>query len=92
MQFSVVATWSLCTGGGRQGLSCAHSTRGHHMKLFKKPSRLLLRSNFFTRRVISTWNALPEEVVSAPTVSIFKASLDSHWTDIEYGYEQRPRA
>ena len=51
------------------------------MKLFKKPSRLLLRSNFFTQRVISTWNALPEEVVLAPTVSIFKASLDSHWTD-----------
>jgi len=59
---------------------------------FQEPSRLLLRSNLFTQRVISTWNALPDEVFSAPTISTFKASLDSHWIDIGYGYEQRPRA
>ena len=60
------------------------------MKLFKKLSRPLLRSNFFTQRVINTWNSLPAEVVSAPTISTFKASLDNYWNDIGYGYEQRP--
>ena len=80
-------------------LSSVHSTRGHCMKLFKKQSRLMLRSNFFTQRVISTWqrvistwNSLPDEVVLSPTTSTFKASLDSHWFDIGHGYEQRPRA
>ena len=34
-------------------LNSVHSTRGHCMKLFKKQSHLLLRSNFFTQRVIS---------------------------------------
>jgi len=62
------------------------------MKLFKKQSHLLLRSNFFTRRVISTWNCLSDEVVLQPTTSTFKASLDSHWFDIGHGHEQRPRA
>jgi len=71
-------------------LSSVHSTRGHCMKLYKKQSHLLLRSNFFTQRMISTWNSLPDEVVLSPTTSTFKASLGSHWFD--YGYEQRPRA
>ena len=62
------------------------------MKFFKKPSHLLLRSNFFTQRVINTWNYLPAEVASAPTISTFKASLDNYWNDIGYGYEQRPSA
>ena len=73
-------------------LSSVHHTRGHHLKLFKKSSRLLLRSNFSTRRVINTWNSLPAEVVSAPTISTFTVSLDNYWNDIGYGYEQRPSA
>ena len=73
-------------------LSSVHSTRGHCMKLFKKQSRLLLRSNFFIQRVINTWNSLPDKVVLSPTTSTFKASLDSHWFDIGHGCEKRPRA
>ena len=36
------------------------------------------------------WNKLPEEVVQAPTVSVFKARLDSHWLEIEYGHCESP--
>ena len=62
------------------------------MKLFKRPSRLKMRLNFFTQRVVSTWNSLPEEVVSAVTVAYFKQKLDLYWGKLGYGYEQRPRA
>jgi len=47
---------------------------------------LQLRANFFTQRVINQWNSLPDEVVSAPTISIFKKRLDELWTSsLGYG-------
>ncbi|KAK3777007.1 hypothetical protein RRG08_008862 [Elysia crispata] len=55
------------------------NTRGHSKKLIKKRSRLAVRSNFFSERVVSGWNSLPESVVSAPSVNAFKNSLDTHW-------------
>ena len=62
-------------------------TRGHHLKLYKNQCRLQLRANFFTQRVINQWNSLPDEVVSAPTISVFKDRLDDLWTSSGYGYE-----
>ena len=40
-------------------LSPVKNTRGHHMKLYNKYSRLQVRENFFTQRVINMWNTLP---------------------------------
>ena len=54
-------------------------TRGHHLRLTKMRARLHARGNFFSHRVVSPWNALPEEVVSAATTNCFKNRLD-HWT------------
>ena len=51
-------------------------TRGHHLKLIKPRSRGLLRSKFFSRRVVDCWNQLPAEVVSAVSTNSFKAKLD----------------
>ena len=62
------------------------------MKLFKKPSRLQLQSNFFTQRTVNMWNSLPPIVVSATNGPLFKQKLQEHWTDIGYGYVQRPGA
>ena len=53
-------------------------TRGHHLRLTKKRARLHARGNFFSHRVVSPWNALPEEVVLAATTNCFKNRLD-HW-------------
>jgi hypothetical protein len=50
--------------------------RGHPWKVKKMRSRLLLRHNFFSQRVVNPWNALPASVVSSPNVDIFKARLD----------------
>ena len=68
-------------------LSPVHQTRGHHLKLYKRPARLQLRANFFTQRVINEWNRLPSDVVSAPTISLFKQKFDVFWRDQGCGYE-----
>jgi len=51
-------------------------TRGHSYKLVKKRSYGNLRKNFFSQRVINIWNGLPQEVVDADTVNLFKNRLD----------------
>ena len=35
-----------------------------------------IRRKFFTQRVVTPWNRLPEEVVDAPSLEAFKATLD----------------
>ena len=57
------------------------NTRGHSRKLIKHRSRLNIRSTFFSKRVVSDWNSLPESVVSAPNMNTFKNRLDAHWAN-----------
>ena len=54
--------------------------RRHQYKLVVKRSRTRLRQSFFSRRVISHWNKLPGEVVSAITLSSFKTRLDKYFS------------
>ena len=49
-------------------------TRGHQLKLKKRSSRSQLRAKFFTNRVVTPWNNLPEEVVSATSTNSFKGT------------------
>ena len=42
--------------------STSTTTRGHTMKLFKHHTNSLIRSNFFSNRVINDWNSLPQFV------------------------------
>ena len=60
--------------------------RGHPLKLRKQRFRLNLRGNFFSNRIINTWNNLPASVVTAPSVDSFKRRLDSHWQDLPTMY------
>jgi ribonuclease P/MRP protein subunit RPP40 len=53
-------------------------TRGHKYKLVKNRSRLEIRRNFFSQRVVSQWNRLPSAVVEADTVNSFKNRYDSY--------------
>ena len=55
------------------------ATRGHPLKLFKRRSRLNVRANSFSMRVIDNWNSLPTNVVLAPSVNSFKNRLNKHW-------------
>jgi hypothetical protein len=58
-------------------VSNANRTRGHRFKIVKKRSRLELRRNFFSQRVVNTWNNLPTSVVETDSVNCFKNRLDS---------------
>ena len=60
-------------------------TRGNSLKLNKPRSRLNIRQNFFSQRVINAWNQLPEFVISSSTsVNRFKNTIDRHFQEI-YG-------
>ena len=51
---------------------------GHSLKLFKERSRLLLRKQTFTPRVVDSWNNLPDNVVNAPSINAFKNRFNTH--------------
>ena len=52
------------------------SLRGHDYKLYKYRARTSTRLHFFSLRVVSTWNDLPNTLVSSPSKDIFKKRLD----------------
>ena len=57
-------------------------TRGHRFKITKVMSRLEIRRNFFSQRVVNKWNELPLCVVEAESVNAFKNRLDKYWKNI----------
>ena len=62
------------------------ATRGHQLKLAKKQHRFKVRSNSFSLRVIGSCNALPENVVMAPSLNCFKSRLNTHWKNHLYKF------
>ena len=61
-------------------LDTATTTRGHKYKLKKLRCCSSLRQNFFSFRVVDSWNALPPDVVNAPSLQAFKCRLDCTWS------------
>jgi len=43
-------------------------TRGHSFKLKKERSLKNIRQQYYSNRILSSWNNLPAEVVSAPSL------------------------
>jgi len=59
------------------------SLRDHHLKLYKKQCRLNGRQYYFSQRIVSLWNLLPNHVVTAPSVRSFKKRLDDHMAEMD---------
>ena len=51
-------------------------SRGHSLGIYGRPFGTLMRRSFFTQRVVSLWNSLPQKVVEAKKLYIFKKQLD----------------
>ena len=63
------------------------SIRGHSHKLKKPFARRAVRANFFSVRVVNSWNSLPESVVAAPTLNSFKSRLNKVWSSFMYSQD-----
>jgi len=55
-------------------LKYSSRTRGHTFKLLKEQ---IFRANSFSERVINSWNRLPTEVVTAPSLDVFNTKFDT---------------
>ena len=53
-----------------------HFLYGNGSKLKEGRFRLDIRKRFFTVRVVKHWHRFPREAVAAPSLAVFKASLD----------------
>ena len=54
-------------------------TRGKEEKIYKERSRLEIRRNFFSQRVVNVWNSLPSSVRHSETVPQLKRKIDKHF-------------
>ena len=61
--------------------SATRHTRGHQFKLEVWSADI----HRWSRRLLTTWNCLPENVISAPTVNVFKTRMDEHFSHLAYG-------
>ena len=61
-------------------------TRGHSCKLFKPHAISRARANFFSVRIIDFWNNLPDFIIQAHSITVFKNLLDNHCSDLMYNY------
>ena len=62
-------------------------TRGHKFKLQSGKFRNNPRKFFFSNRVVSVWNELPDVIVEAADVTKFKIMLDNYMTDFDFVYD-----
>ena len=63
------------------------STSGHPLKIFKKRYRIRIRGHFFGNRVVDSWNELPIDIVTAPSLNTFKTRLNKCWKGRPYKFE-----
>jgi len=58
--------------------------RGHSLKLQKRECHLSVRANVLGFRIVNFWNSLPEDIVTAPSVNIFKGRFDKKYAYLQY--------
>ena len=74
--YKIMQGMSKVDRGKLFSLSQNTRTRGHTLKLRAGRVRTDKRKYFFTKRVVSLWNSLPQDVVMASGLDAFKRGLD----------------
>ena len=62
-------------------------TRGNFLKLHVERYKYNLRKFSFYVRIDNIWNSLPDSVVTAKLVNMFKNELDKYWQNKEVYYD-----
>lgn len=62
--------------------------RGSSYKLKKEGKSCPQKRQAFSYRIINDWNSLPEDVVTAKSIHIFKNLLDKFWEKHKYDYSE----
>ena len=66
-------------------------SRYNSLKLIK-PRALTSHKQFsFSHRVINNWNELPDSVVLADNLNMFKRNLEFFWKDKDFKYEDKKK-
>ena len=60
------------------------TTRSNKFKLKKPRVNSKPFQSFFSNRIINIWNGLPQGVVNAGSINLFKNLVDSHFKEIIY--------
>ena len=86
-----IETYKYIHGKYQVDFTYCHSTnpmvllqRGHSFKLDKRHCKLIVRENVLGCRIVNFWNSLPESVVSAESVNVFKGRFDKHCCLLRY--------
>ena len=62
-------------------------TRGNSLKLLKQRFKKEIKKNYFSLTVTNIWNSLPNDIVMAKNLNIFKSRLDRMWSDLHYDFD-----
>ena len=62
-------------------------TRGNSLKLVKQRFKKEIRKIYLSLRLTSIWNSLPNDIVMAKNLTIFKSRLDRMWSDLHYDFD-----
>lgn len=73
-------------------LHSSDRTRGHDKKLKYMKFNTNLRKYFYTYRIISIWNGLPDNIVNEVTMNGFERGLDEFWNKAEFKFDWRMNA
>ena len=66
---------------------CSRVSRDGDIKLFKPYARTNLRTNFFSNRIIDTWNSLSLDTKNATSINSFKQGIDNDLFHLYYNYD-----
>ena len=62
-------------------------TRGHQRKLTKSRANKIVKQKMLAYRVITDWNSLPEDLVMAESINIFKNKLEKCWSSVPFKFD-----
>ena len=60
-----------------------------HNFIFSRPIVPFVIGVVETSRIVNNWNSLPDTVITAPNINIFKNKLDEFWKDQDIKFKYR---